>query len=111
MVGVGSLVVVDQDVFDETNPPRQVLCKIPALGMPKTHAAVSAVGAVNPGVNVSPHQIKLDASNRERILAGSNVIVDAWDRVPDRFLLEGAAKKVDIPLWLPHGWQVLRAGS
>lgn len=98
MVGVGSLVVVDQDVFDETNLNRQVLCNMNTLGMPKTHVAVSAVGAVNPGVNVSPHQIKLDASNRERILAGSNVIVDALDNVPDRFLLEGAAKKLEIPL-------------
>jgi molybdopterin/thiamine biosynthesis adenylyltransferase len=68
------------------------------LGMPKATAAVSAVGAVNPGVNVFPHQIKLDASNCERILAGSDAIVDALDNVPDRFLLEGAARKLGIPL-------------
>jgi len=68
------------------------------LGSPKTHEAVSAVGAINPGVKVFPHQIKLDASNAEGILAGSDVIVDALDNVPDRFLLEGAAKKLGIPL-------------
>lgn len=97
-VGIGSLVVVDQDVFDETNLNRQALCNMNTLGIPKAHAAVSAVGAVNPGVNVSAHQIKLDASNCERIFAGSNVIVDALDNVPDRFLLEGAASKLGIPL-------------
>jgi molybdopterin/thiamine biosynthesis adenylyltransferase len=97
-VGIGSLAVVDQDVFDETNLNRQALCNMNTLGMPKATAAVSAVGAVNPGVNVFPHQIKLDASNCERILAGSDAIVDALDNVPDRFLLEGAARKLGIPL-------------
>ena len=97
-VGIGSLMVVDQDVFDETNLNRQALCNMKTLGSPKTHEAVSAVGAINPGVKVFPHQIKLDASNAEGILAGSDVIVDALDNVPDRFLLEGAARKLGIPL-------------
>ncbi|MCG6537970.1 MAG: HesA/MoeB/ThiF family protein [Syntrophales bacterium LBB04] len=97
-VGIGSLIVVDQDVFDETNLNRQALCNMKTLGSPKTHEAVSAVGAINPGVKVFPHQIKLDASNAEEIIAGSDVIVDALDNVPDRFLLEGAARKLGIPL-------------
>ena len=97
-VGIGSLVVVDQDVFDETNLNRQALCNMNTLGMPKADEAVSAVGAINPGVKVLPHRIKLDASNVEGILAGSDVIVDALDNVPDRFLLEGAARKLGIPL-------------
>ena len=97
-VGIGSLRVIDQDVFDETNLNRQTLCNMNTLGMPKTHAAVSAVTAINPGVNVFPHQIKIDAANAEGILAGSDIIVDALDNVPDRFLLEGTAKKLGIPL-------------
>jgi len=97
-VGIGSLVVVDQDVFDETNLNRQALCTVNALGMPKANEAVSAVGTINPGVNVLPHQVKLEASNVEGILAGSDVTIDALDNVPDRFLLEGAAKKLGIPL-------------
>jgi molybdopterin/thiamine biosynthesis adenylyltransferase len=97
-VGIGSMVVVDQDVFDETNLNRQALCNVNSLGRPKADEAVSAVGAINPGVTVFTHQIKLDASNAEGILAGTDVIVDAMDNVPDRFLLEGAAKKLEIPL-------------
>ena len=97
-VGIGSLAVVDQDVFDETNLNRQALCNVNTLGMPKAYAAVSAIAVVNPGVKIFPHRIKLDASNCEGILAGSDVIVDALDNVPDRFLLEGAARKLGIPL-------------
>ncbi len=97
-IGVGSLVVVDQDVFDETNLNRQALCTVNSLGMPKANEAFAAVRAINPSVNVLPHQVRLDASNVEGILAGSDVIVDALDNVPDRFLLEGAARKLGIPL-------------
>ena len=97
-VGIGSLVVVDQDFFDESNLNRQALCNVNSLGTPKAHEAVSAVRTINPGVTVFPHQIKLDASNAEGILAGSDVVVDALDNVPDRFLLEGAARKLGIPL-------------
>ncbi|MGO9136864.1 MAG: HesA/MoeB/ThiF family protein [Syntrophales bacterium] len=97
-VGIGSLAVVDQDVFDETNLNRQALCNVNSLGMPKANEAVSAVAAINPGVKVLPHQIRLDAANAEGILAGSDAIVDALDNVPDRFLLEGAARKLGIPL-------------
>jgi molybdopterin-synthase adenylyltransferase len=97
-VGIGSLVVVDQDVFDETNLNRQALCTVNNLGSPKAQEAVFVVGAINPAVTVFSHRIKLDASNAEGILSGSDVIIDALDNVPDRFLLEGAARKLGIPL-------------
>lgn len=97
-VGIGSLAVVDQDVFDETNLNRQALCSVNSLGMPKAHEAVSAVAAINPGVKAFPHQVKLSVSNAEEILAGADAIIDALDNVPDRFLLEEAARKLGIPL-------------
>lgn len=97
-VGIGCLAVVDQDIFDETNLNRQALCTMEALGNSKSSEAASAVRSINPGVNVFPYRTKLDASNVEEILAGSDVVVDALDNVPDRFLLEEAAKKLGIPL-------------
>lgn len=97
-MGIGCMVVVDLDVFEETNLNRQALCTIKSLGNPKAGEAVSAVAAVNPGVKVIPHEIKLIPSNVERILAGSDVVVDALDNVPDRLLLQEAAEKLGIPL-------------
>jgi molybdopterin/thiamine biosynthesis adenylyltransferase len=97
-VGIGQLVVIDHDVFDETNLNRQVLCTEEALGKSKAEEAVLAVGSINPGVKVMPYKVKLDSSNATEILAGSDVVVDALDNVPDRFVLENAAKKLAIPL-------------
>lgn len=97
-LGIGQLVVVDRDVFDETNLNRQALCNDKALGKSKADEAVLAVESINPGVEVIPYQVKLDFSNASEILAGSDVVVDALDNVPDRFVLENVAKRLGIPL-------------
>jgi len=97
-LGVGILVVVDCDQFDETNLNRQALCVGETLGEPKTRAAVEAVAAINPGVHVIPHQVRLTADVIDRVLAGSDVVVDGLDNVPDRLLLQEAAGRLGIPM-------------
>lgn len=97
-VGIGHLVVVDHDLFDETNLNRQALCSRESLGKPKSEGAVVAVRSINPGVQVTPYQTKLDDSNATDLLAGSDVVVDALDNVPTRFALERATKSLGIPL-------------
>ncbi len=97
-VGIGHLLVVDHDIFDETNLNRQVLCSKESLGRPKSEVAVDVVGSINPGVEVTPHQTGLDSSNAPEILAGSDVVVDGLDNVPGRFVLERTTKKLGIPL-------------
>jgi molybdopterin/thiamine biosynthesis adenylyltransferase len=97
-LGIGHLVVVDHDVFEESNLNRQALSSMETLGKPKAEAAAATVSSVNPGVKVIPCQVKLDSSNAPEILTGSNVVVDALDNVQDRFLLERTTKKLGIPL-------------
>lgn len=97
-LGVGHLVVVDHDMFDETNLNRQVLCNQTALNKSKTEQAVSVVGSVNQGVEVVPHPVKLNTSNAFEILAGSDTAVDALDNLPDRLILEQATQNMGIPL-------------
>jgi molybdopterin/thiamine biosynthesis adenylyltransferase len=97
-MGIGTLVAVDYDVFDETNLNRQALSSMETLGKSKPEAAAVTVSSINPGVKVIPCQVKLDSSNASEILAGSDVAVDALDNVQDRFLLERTAKKLGIPL-------------
>jgi molybdopterin/thiamine biosynthesis adenylyltransferase len=95
-VGVGHLVVVDHDVFDETNLNRQALCHGESIGRPKPEVAI--VRSINPGVEVTPHMAKIDDSNAREILGGSDVVVDALDNVSARFALERATKALKIPL-------------
>ena len=97
-VGVGQIVVVDYDRFDETNLNRQALSSQRAIGKSKSEEAVMVVGAINPGVIVTPHQVRIDPSNAKEVLGGSDVIVDALDNIPARFTIEDASKSMGIPL-------------
>ncbi len=97
-MGIGSLVVVDHDRFDETNLNRQALSSMPDLGQPKSGVAARVIENINPGVDVRVHEERLDARNADEILAGSNVIVDALDNVPDRFSLQSASRALEVPL-------------
>lgn len=96
--GVGRLIVVDGDTFDETNLNRQALSTMEDLGKPKAHVAASTVARINPGVRVTPHQVRLTTADAPTILRGSEVLVDALDSIRDRFMLESAAKEMGVPL-------------
>jgi len=97
-LGIGHIVVVDSDRFEETNLNRQVLASMHSLGKSKAQEAVSAVMAVNPAVKTTGHAVKIDASNARDLLTAADAIVDALDNIPDRFVLEAAARSLKIPM-------------
>jgi len=97
-MGIGYLVVVDHDRFDESNLNRQALSSVPDLGLPKCEVAARVLENVNPGIDVRVHQGRMDETNAKELLSGSHVIVDALDNVPDRFSLQEAARSLKIPL-------------
>ncbi len=97
-VGVGHLVVVDSDAFDETNLNRQAFCHVENLGKLKAQEARSQMKRINPGVEVTAHATLFDDSNGREILTGSQVAVDALDNVESRLVLEKIARSLCIPL-------------
>lgn len=97
-IGVGHLRVVDGDLFEASNLNRQLLCSTMNLGRPKTLAAKQRVMAVNPLVEVDAVQADLTAKNALELLADCDVAVDCLDNIPDRLLLQQAAKTAGIPV-------------
>jgi molybdopterin/thiamine biosynthesis adenylyltransferase len=97
-VGIGHLVVVDCDVFDETNLNRQLFCTSDSVGAPKARVAAEQVQAINPGVEATPWVVRIDENSLPGILAGSDLVVDALDNVRDRLVLEAGARAHAIPL-------------
>ena len=97
-LGVGSLTVVDGDVFDESNLNRQLLSEEPLIGHPKAMAAVRRMAAVNSGIHVIPHQVFLTSENCDEIIKGHDAVIDALDRTEPRRLLESRCSAMDIPL-------------
>ena len=96
--GIGSLTIVDSDVFDETNLNRQLVSGIANLGQSKSKAAGKMVAGINPAVNTTCHAERIDTQNAMDLLSGSEVLVDALDNIPGRFVLDAAARQLGIPM-------------
>ena len=97
-LGVGELVVVDPDVFEEHNLNRQLLSSMRNLGTPKVGAAKQRVMDINPAVAVISHEKAFNARNGAEILQGCRVAVDALDNISARLQLARVCSELSIPM-------------
>lgn len=97
-LGIGNLILIDTDVVDETNLNRQLFATEKNIGQVKAEAAKERLMDVNSGINYIFHSVYLNDSNAESILSKANIVVDAVDNVPTRFLLQDMCKRLNIPL-------------
>jgi len=105
-LGVGKIIAIDPEVFEESNLNRQILSKLTNLGRSKAEEALKRVKEINPEVRLIPIKERLSEENAERLLSGSDVIIDALDNIPSRRILIKSASKLGIPLihGAVHGW-------
>ena len=97
-MGVGQLILIDGDKFEEHNLNRQLLCAEAALGTEKARAAEQRVAEVNSSVQVTSHALPLTSDNLPVLLDGADVVVDALDRLPIRLDLQRGAQSLGIPM-------------
>lgn len=97
-LGVGQLVAVDHDVFEEHNLNRQLLATMSTLGRFKAEVAAERIAAINPSVELVPIKEVFSRENSERLLAGSQVVVDGLDTIGTRLLLSSVCGELAIPL-------------
>jgi len=96
--GIGRLILVDGDRFDDSNLNRQLNSTADTLGRPKASSAVRRVASVNPSVEVFAHEVFLEDGNAVHLLADADLVIDCLDTLPARFLLETAALAKNIPM-------------
>src|SRR5579863_10754088 len=95
--GVGHLGLVDDDAVSLSNLQRQILFTTADVGTPKVQAAAAHLGALNPGVAVTAHPVRLTAENVKTLIADYDIVADGSDNFETRFLLNDAcyfAKKI-----------------
>jgi adenylyltransferase/sulfurtransferase len=95
--GVGYVGIVDFDLVEITNLQRQILFEIEDVGKPKAAAAALKIKALNPDINVSVFNTKLDISNALDIISGYDVIIDGTDNFASRYLINDACVLLDKP--------------
>ncbi len=96
--GIGTLNLIDGDVFEESNLNRQYLCTEKVVSKPKADAAEKRVKEINSSVTVFRYRKNLNEENAAGIIQGSDVVIDCLDSLPGRFVLERASKKAGCRL-------------
>ncbi|MFH1033681.1 MAG: HesA/MoeB/ThiF family protein [Pseudomonadota bacterium] len=96
-LGLGSLLVCDGDVFEESNLNRQFLAEHDTLGQNKAQVAARAVRAVNPAVEVRVHAVWAYEDNLPALLQDAQVVVDCLDSLSARYTVEEAARQAGLP--------------
>lgn len=96
--GVGRIGLVDPDVVDVTNLQRQVIHDTSRLGTRKVDSAATTIRHLNPGVTVDRHPVALQADNVLDVLGGYDIVIDATDNFPTRYLLNDASLHLRIPV-------------
>lgn len=105
-LGIGTIRVVDGDVFEESNLNRQLLSDVTVLGASKAQTAKNRIAMVNPDVHVEAFALYLEESNAPDIIAGCDAVIGALDNIYTRRILEQTCETLGIPYIYGaiHGW-------
>jgi len=97
LMGIGRLILVDNDVIELSNLSRQMLFLDEDIGKPKAIVAADRLRRMNPLIVVEPYFE--DVRNLgESIFEGADVIVSCLDNWPVRRWLNSLAVELDKPL-------------
>ncbi len=102
--GVGQLLLVDRDVVDVSNLPRQVLFseQDAVQSLPKVEAAARELERIGGPTRLDPRCEHLGAHNVAELLEGVDLVLDGTDNLATRYLLNDACVRADLP-WVYGG--------
>ncbi len=89
-MGIGRLGLVDNDSVDTTNLHRQVMYNESDLGKSKISVCLSRLRVQNSNTSLDIHETFLNRENALEIIADYDLIIDASDNFPTRYLINDA---------------------
>lgn len=96
--GVGSIGIVDGDVIDISNLHRQSLYTFKDVDSPKADIATQVLKSTNPYINIKSYSKMLSKDNALDIIDEYDIVVDATDNYPTRYLVNDACVILNKPL-------------
>jgi molybdopterin/thiamine biosynthesis adenylyltransferase len=99
--GIGTLRIADHDTVELSNLNRQVLHWEKDIGGEKVASAAAKLKRLNPGIRVETIGDTITADNVSELVGDADLIVDAMDNLPARYLLNLTAIQKNIPFF--HG--------
>jgi len=99
--GVGRIRIVDNDVVELSNLNRQILHWEKDVGRKKVESGREKLEATNPDTLVEALHVTIDENSVSRLVGDSDLIVDAMDNFPVRYMLNRTALSKGIAFF--HG--------
>jgi sulfur-carrier protein adenylyltransferase/sulfurtransferase len=95
--GIGEIGIIDHDTIEITNLQRQVIYKEKAVGKSKVIEAKIVVEALNSVIKINAISEKLTAKNAISLFRDYDIIVDATDHLPTKYLINDACSLTQKP--------------
>ena len=95
--GVGKIGIVDGDVVERSNLPRQILFSENDLGKNKALVAKEKLMQLNPEISVEAFPEFLNAENAMELIQPYEIIVDGSDNFASRYLVNDVCVKQNKP--------------
>lgn len=95
--GVGTLGIIDDDVIELSNLPRQIIYHPGQVGMKKTLAAKNYLTQLNPAVCVNVYDMKFNHDNAASLVTDYDIIADCTDVLANRYLLNAVSLAAQKP--------------
>lgn len=104
VAGIGRIILADMDVVDPSNLNRQILHWDENIGQKKVESGGSKLRKINPEIRISAIDVRIDEDNVYELTKDADIIIDAMDNYPVRFLLNKAALSHRIPFIHASVW-------
>ena len=99
--GIGTIRIVDHGGVELSNLNRQILHWSGDIGRRKVASAAEKLKTLNPEIKIEAVDEMITEANVSQLVAGFDLVVDAMDNLPTRYLLNKAALEKNIPFF--HG--------
>jgi molybdopterin/thiamine biosynthesis adenylyltransferase len=96
--GVGTLVLVDDDIVDVTNLQRQTIYRQDQVGRRKAELGEVWVNDFDPDIEVHWHAERLGRENASEHIAGADLVLDGCDNFATRLAVSDACVAARVPL-------------
>jgi len=96
--GVGKIGIIDPDCVNISNLQRQILFSTSQQGQLKTTCAAKCLKDINPETALDIYSTTLTSENALTVIGDYDIVVDASDNFPTRFLINNASVKLGKPV-------------
>jgi len=96
--GAGNIGLMDFDLVNETNLPRQILYGAADIGKLKTIISKQRLNKLNNNVNIQILNIKFGKDNGPKLINDFDIIVDATDNYESRYIINDACVIAGKPM-------------